>query len=117
MGKLLLLGLVVAAAAALWLCARLWRRVERTAEPADAAAKLMIVPHSLSPAYYFFLQAFAKENSLNVIVDRRATERRRQPGRVFVERRGTDRRGPLPAAWNRDGFILAPVAGIEKKAS
>ena len=84
---------------------RLFRR--RTAADAaqaeGSASKLLIVPRALSPAYYFFLRAFAKENFLNVIVDRREGERRGRPRPVFGDRRHDDRRHKPSTTWDRDG--------------
>ena len=79
------------------------------AQAEGAASKLLIVPRALSPAYYFFLRAFAKENLLNVIVDRREGERRGRPRPVFGDRRHDDRRHKPSTTWDRDGFIVAPA--------
>ena len=84
------------------------------ARPDQPESKLLIVPRSLSPAYYFFLRAFAKENSLSVIVDRREGERRGRPRPVFVDRRHDDRRQKPAPTWNRDGFIVVPAPAEEK---
>jgi hypothetical protein len=112
-----MLGLAVAGMASLWLFAPLWRRAKRTAEPGDPDADLMIVPRTVTPAYHFFLQAFGRENSLKVVVDRRNAERRWRRNRLVADRRGNDRRGAEPVTWHRDGFIFAPASHMESTSS
>jgi hypothetical protein len=43
-------------------------------------------------AYYFYLSVFARENNLNLLVDRRIGERRSASKSSAVERRASDRR-------------------------
>jgi hypothetical protein len=114
MREFLIVGFVVAAAIPVWLFGRRLRteKGEATAEPAEPSARAIIVPSTLSPAYYFFLQAFAKEHSLKVIVDRRGSERRREPRPIFAELRCHDRRGTRPATWHDGDFILAGVPSL-----
>ena len=65
----------------------------------------MIVPRGMNPSYYTFLRITAETNGHQLLVDRRLHERRaaQQGG---VERRVSDRRGPLPRTWTKDGFLM-----------
>jgi hypothetical protein len=69
---------------------------------------IIVVRHDLSPAYYFFLRAFASSNQLRVVVDRRRVDRRRRDGRIVGDRRMVNRRGPVPQTWELADFVLVP---------
>lgn len=86
---------------------RLFGRSKRTEPQGEAASEVLIVRRDMSPQYYFFFEIFAKQNRLNVVVDRRVDERRSRPGHVFAERRSSDRRGPPPPTWD-EGDIVIP---------
>ena len=70
----------------------------------------LIVRRALSPAYYFFLQSFASANRIQLVIDRRVAERRRQTHRGFGERRQFDRRGSIPVSWAQGDFIVVRSA-------
>lgn len=86
---------------------RLFGRSKRTEQQDEAGSEVLIVRRDMSPQYYFFFEIFAKQNRLNVVVDRRVDERRSRPGHVFAERRASDRRGPPPPTWD-EGDIVIP---------
>jgi hypothetical protein len=69
----------------------------------------LIVRRSLSPAYYYFLQTFAEANRLEVVIDRRVTDRRLVRSRTFRERRLADRRGLPPSTWIEGDFVVVRV--------
>ena len=54
--------------------------------------KTLVVRRGLGLAYYFYLSVFARENNLNLLVDRRIGERRSGSKSSAVERRASDRR-------------------------
>jgi hypothetical protein len=56
-------------------------------------ADAVVVPRGLSPAYYFYMEVFARTNELGFVVDRRVADRRRYGTDIAMERRATDRRG------------------------
>lgn len=66
----------------------------------------LIVRRGLSEWYYRFLRMFAAHRSLEVVVDRRASERRRAQRSVPEDRRSGDRRGPTPPTWTKADFIV-----------
>lgn len=66
----------------------------------------LIVRRGLSPAYYGFLQVFAKANGFEVILDRRVGDRRRRFDRFSKERRADDRRTQEPPTWDEGDFLL-----------
>jgi len=70
----------------------------------------MIVPRGMDPNYYTFLRITAEANGQQLLVDRRLRERRAalESG---VERRESDRRGPMPRTWTEDGFVLTESQG------
>jgi uncharacterized glyoxalase superfamily metalloenzyme YdcJ len=71
----------------------------------SVAMKAMIVPRGMDPSYYTFLRITAEANGQQLLVDRRLRERR-EAQQTGVERRVSDRRGPLPQTWTEDGFLL-----------
>jgi len=73
--------------------------------PTDGVTETIIVGRGLSSAYYFFIEIFAKQNSVNLLLDRRVAERRRLPRDIVAERRVTDRRGPMPTTWSQEDFV------------
>jgi len=77
----------------------------------SVAMQAMIVPRGMSPNYYTFLRITAEANGQQLLVDRRLRERRAalQSG---VERRESDRRGPVPRTWTEDGFVLTSRGAI-----
>lgn len=66
----------------------------------------LIVRRGLSEWYYQFLRIFAAHRGLEVVVDRRASERRRAQRSVPENRRSGDRRGPAPHTWTEADFIV-----------
>jgi hypothetical protein len=72
----------------------------------------LIVRRSLSPAYYFFLQTFAESSRIELIVDRRLTERRQIRHRRFGDRRRTERRGAIPATWSQGDFVVVRAESL-----
>lgn len=84
---------------------RLFRRMKRT-EEASPTTDVMIVRRGMSTAYYFFLQAFARANRIELVQDRRTEDRRGQLHHVSGERRKNDRRGPLSATWGQGDFVV-----------
>jgi hypothetical protein len=80
--------------------------LKRTEPPEKSAPKMAIVRRDLSPEYYFFLEIFAKQNGVEVILDRRADERRKRVIRVFGDRRASDRREPLPPTWRQADVVI-----------
>ncbi len=76
----------------------------------SVAMQAMIVPRGMSPNYYTFLRITAEANGQQLLVDRRLRERRAalQSG---VERRESDRRGPVPRTWTEDGFVMTESRG------
>lgn len=86
---------------------RLFGRSKRTEQQGETTSKVLIVRRDMSPQYYFFFEIFAKQNRLQVVVDRRMDERRSRPGHIFIERRSSDRRGPPPPTWG-EGDIIIP---------
>ena len=67
---------------------------------------VLIVPRGLDSTYYRFLKLTAEANGDIVIVDRRVGERRQGAPPTPDDRRRTDRRGPAPSTWVRDGVIV-----------
>jgi hypothetical protein len=64
------------------------------------------VPRGFHAAYYEFLALTARANGDQLVVDQRASERRRLTHTKSDDRRSSDRRGPPPVTWARDGLIL-----------
>jgi hypothetical protein len=85
---------------------RLFRRSKRTEEQAGTGRDLLIVRGGLSPAFYFFCEAFAKEQGLAVVPDRRAEERRHHRQTSPAERRTNERRGAAPKMWEQGDFVV-----------
>jgi hypothetical protein len=78
-------------------------------EPVDrvqASMDCVIVRRGLSEWYYRFLRVFAVNRGLDIIVDRRAGERRQIPRSSPEDRRSRDRRGPTPPTWTKADFIV-----------
>lgn len=91
---------------------RLLRRGSSVNDTTRTGRDSMIVRSGLSPAYYGFLQVFAKANRLELVVDRRVGQRRRRFGRSGSERRLEDRRGEKPATWDEGNFVV--VQGLRR---
>ena len=71
----------------------------------SVAMQAMIVPQGMDPSYYTFLRITADANGQQLLVDRRLRERR-AAHQTGIDRRRSDRRGPLPRTWTEDGFLL-----------
>jgi hypothetical protein len=69
---------------------------------------LLIIRQGLAPDYVLFLETTGRLNNIEVIVDRRAGERRGPHVDVTLERRVARRRGPEPESWRRSGYISVP---------
>lgn len=69
---------------------------------------VLIVPRGFAAAYYEFLGMTTRANGDQLVVDRRAAERRQMTGARPDDRRASDRRGPPPVTWERDGLIVLP---------
>jgi len=65
----------------------------------------LIVRGGLDPTFYKFLEVFAAEQHLEIVLDRRQAERRGPTQPVDQNRRGGDRRGPPPPSWKSGDFI------------
>jgi hypothetical protein len=67
----------------------------------------LIVPRGETAEFYQFLRITAQANGDELIIDRRETQRRRQTGvTVGTRQAAEDRRGPIPARWERDELIV-----------
>jgi hypothetical protein len=85
------------------------RRAHRddSQEAASAPGRaIMVVRRNMTAAYYFFLEKFAKANSIELVQDRRLGDRREGSQPIPSERRNSERRGPLPATWEQGDFVL-----------
>ncbi len=71
----------------------------------DDRKDILVVRHGLSDKYYAYLQKFAETRGLEIVVDRRRSERRRDRQRAPEERRHNERRGPLPETWELADFV------------
>lgn len=81
-------------------------RKRRKGAEAAATRDLMIVRRGMSPAFYFFCRLFASENSLHVVPDRRAADRRRrQRATPSIDRRRFDRR-MAENQWMKEDFLV-----------
>jgi hypothetical protein len=70
--------------------------------------KVLIVPRGSAEAYYEFLGITTGANGDQLVVDRRVAERRQMTEDRPDDRRASDRRGPPPVTWERDGLIVLP---------
>ena len=79
--------------------------------------KSLIVRRGLSQSYYFFMKAMARANKIEMVVDRRLSERRAGDS-ASTERRVGERRRRPPASWTQDDYIALPQgeASITTKA-
>lgn len=68
--------------------------------------EVLIVRRGLPEEYYRFLRIFAIERGVDVIVDRRGSERRRAAAPVADDRRRQERRGPPPRTWESADYIV-----------
>jgi hypothetical protein len=68
----------------------------------------MIVPRGCHSDYYAFLSMTAAANGDQLVIDRRLAERRHRLKTRVDNRRCSERRGPPPATWERDGLIMIP---------
>jgi len=66
----------------------------------------LIVRRDIDARYHDFLQAFARVRGLDLIVDRRQSERRQRVASVERDRRTGERRGPPPVSWQTADFII-----------
>jgi hypothetical protein len=75
----------------------------------------VVVRRGLSENYYFFLDVFAKHNNVDMIIDRRTSERRRLPREVPTDQRRSDRRSDVKApVVPRDDFFVVRHEDSEK---
>jgi hypothetical protein len=82
------------------------QRSPRDAAQSEAKGKL-VLRRGLSEIYYFFLEIFAKQNDIELIIDRRTGERRHMPREVPKDQRRSDRRkGPATTPVAREDFIV-----------
>lgn len=82
------------------------QRSPRDPAPPEVKGKL-VLRRGLSETYYFFLEIFAKQNDVELIIDRRAGERRHMPREVPTDQRRSDRRkGPATTPVAREDFIV-----------
>jgi hypothetical protein len=65
----------------------------------------LIVRRGLDPSFYKFLEIFAAEHHLEIVLDRRQADRRGPTQPVGQDRRRQDRRGPPPPSWSSGDFI------------
>jgi hypothetical protein len=67
----------------------------------------LIVPRGETVEFYEFLRITAHANGDELIIDRRETQRRRHSSATVGTRQAAeDRRGPIPARWERDEIIV-----------
>ena len=100
-------ALLAGAGVLLWVLARMYSSRKPPAVSAPGLTNVLIVRRALTPAHYFFLQAFAQSNGLRLMVDRRIHERRRETQHLFGDRRcGSDRRREAPATWHDGDFVV-----------
>jgi hypothetical protein len=67
----------------------------------------LIVPRGETAEFYEFLTITAKANGDELIIDRRRRHRRRHRNQAVGHRQSAeDRRGPIPARWDRDDLIV-----------
>jgi len=67
----------------------------------------LIVPRGETVEFYEFLRITAHTNGDELIIDRREGQRRQQTSATVGTRQAAeDRRGPIPARWERDEFIV-----------
>jgi hypothetical protein len=82
------------------------QRSPRDATQSEIKGKL-VLRRGLSEIYYFFLEIFAKQNDVDLIIDRRIGERRHMPREVPKDQRRSDRRkGPAMTPVAREDFIV-----------
>lgn len=65
----------------------------------------LIVRRGLDACYYRFLEMFAVHRNVEVTLDRRQADRRRQWLAVEQDRRRQERRGEPPETWNCADFV------------
>jgi len=75
---------------------------------------VLIVPRGFHAEYYTFLALTTRANGDQLVVDRRASERRRLTHTKADDRRRSDRRGPPPVTWARDGLIMLSGDSAQK---
>jgi len=67
----------------------------------------LIVPRGETAEFYQFLRITAQANGDELIIDRREAQRRRHSSsHVGTRQASEDRRGPIPARWERDEIIV-----------
>lgn len=83
-------------------------RQRSSRDPARSELKgKLVLRRGLTETYYFFLEIFAKQNDVELIVDRRTGERRHMPREVPMDQRRSDRRkGPPTIPIAREDFIV-----------
>jgi hypothetical protein len=73
----------------------------------EEVKQTVVVRRGLSASYYFFLEVFAKQNNVKLVVDRRSSERRHLPREVPIDQRRADRRSDSEPRWvARDDFFV-----------
>ncbi len=87
---------------------RLLKAPSQTVEPATPCPdKTIIVRRGLSEDFYFFLDVFARHNNTAMVVDRRASDRRRFSREAVKERRhDSDRRAASSSPWTKENFFI-----------
>ena len=67
----------------------------------------LIVPRGETEEFYEFLAITVRVNGDELIIDRRRRERRTHQNQAVGKRQSEeDRRGPIPARWERDDVIV-----------
>jgi hypothetical protein len=72
------------------------------------SAKTLVVRRGLNSSFYLFLTGFAQEHGLQLIIDRRVSDRRRTSGSCDLDRRHAERRRPVPVV-DPDSEIVSAV--------
>jgi hypothetical protein len=79
-------------------------------DPVDPAmsrlAYLMVVQRGDEDRFRFLCSTF-RDRAVEVVWDRRMSDRRKSAGGPSVDRRSGDRRQSLPNSWNNLGFLVA----------
>lgn len=82
------------------------QRSPRVSAQPELKGKL-ILRRGLSETYYFFLEIFAKQNDVELVIDRRTGERRHMPRDVPNDQRRSDRRmDPSTTPIAREDFFV-----------
>jgi hypothetical protein len=71
------------------------------------SVSILIVPRGETDEFYEFLSITARVNGDELIVDQRREQRRTHRDKAIGKRQASeDRRGPMPARWERDDLIV-----------